>query len=92
VLLTVVLVVFSAPKAKNSIVTPALAPQKITKMASSKDISAIAGDDLVSTQLDLAKAYMEMGQTNLAKRILNETLKVGDPAQKSAARQLIETL
>jgi pilus assembly protein FimV len=61
-------------------------------MASSKDISAIAGDDLVSTQLDLAKAYMEMGQTNLAKRILNETLKVGDPAQKSAARQLIETL
>jgi FimV-like protein len=87
----IAIIVMSAPKSKIDAVaaTPAKIPYTI---ASSKDITAIAGDDVIATQLDLAKAYIEMDQKNLAKRILNDTLKYGNTAQKNAARQLIETL
>jgi FimV-like protein len=78
---------------KSKITTASLIPtDKTYSIASSKDINAIAGDDVIATQLDLAKAYIEMDQKSLAKRILNNTLKCGNIAQKNAARQLIETL
>jgi FimV-like protein len=87
----IAIIVMSAPKSKITTNTPRPAKQNHS-IASSKDINAIAGDDVIATQLDLAKAYIEMDQKNLAKRILNDTLKCGNTAQKHAARQLIETL
>jgi FimV-like protein len=59
---------------------------------SSKDIEMVAGDDVVTTQLDLARAYMEMGKKNLAKSILYHVSKQGQPDQQQEARRLISTL
>jgi FimV-like protein len=92
VLLVIGIIVFSAPKASLATSGPTPYSTKITTIASSKDISAIAGDNVIATQLDLAKAYIEMDQKNLAKRILNEALKLGNAAQKNEAQLLIETL
>jgi FimV-like protein len=56
------------------------------------DFTAIAGDNIQTAQLDLAKAYIEMGQKPAAKKILQQTYKQGSPAQKAAARQLLKAL
>jgi FimV-like protein len=58
----------------------------------SVDISAIAGDDVIATQLDLAKAYIEMNNIKLAKEILKKTLKKGNKNQKMEARYLLKAL
>ena len=59
---------------------------------SSRDIHAIAGDDVITTQLDLARAYMETGRTQLAKNILKNAIVHGSPEQQDEAKQLILTL
>src|SRR5438445_12840789 len=41
-------------------------------------VSAIAGDDVITTQLDLARAYIEMDQKKLAKEILAQVIKQGN--------------
>ena len=93
ILIAISLLVISAPKkAAPPVVTTTPPLKKINTIASHKDIAAIAGDDVAGTQLDLAKAYIEMDQKSHAKRILNDTLKQGNPAQQAAARQLLETL
>jgi FimV-like protein len=56
------------------------------------DIHAVAGDDVLSTQLDLAKAYIEMNQKKIASEMLNAILKKGSNRQKDEARHLISSL
>ena len=46
----------------------------------------------VGTKLDLARAYVDMGEPIGAKSILEEVLEEGDEAQKQQARQLIDLL
>lgn len=55
----------------------------------SNDIRAIAGDDEVSTQLDLARAYLDSGRKQLAKKILEHVLQHGDGIQQQEAKQLL---
>lgn len=55
----------------------------------SRDIRAIAGDDVMVTQLDLARAYIELGKKKLAKQILDHVIKHGTPSQQQSARQLM---
>ena len=55
----------------------------------SNDISAIAGDDVLSTQLDLARAYIETGRKQLAKKILEHVANQGTDAQQNEARTLL---
>jgi pilus assembly protein FimV len=43
----------------------------------------------VNTKLDLSKAYLEMGDKDGAREILEEVLKEGDASQKALARDLI---
>ena len=52
------------------------------------------GDDsgAVSTKLELAKAYVEIGDSGGAKDILNEVAKEGSPAQQSEAKKLLASL
>ncbi len=57
--------------------------------ASQADIQAIAGDDEMTTQLDLARAYIEMGQKPMAQKILSHVAKKGNAAQKQAAKILL---
>lgn len=60
--------------------------------ATDNDLMSIAGEDVIATQLDLAKAYIEMNQKSLAKPILDRILKSGNPQQQQEARQLIDIL
>lgn len=58
----------------------------------SQDLKAIAGDNVITTQLDLARAYIEMGKTQLAKKILEHVLNHGDDVQRKDASKLISAL
>ena len=46
----------------------------------------------VGTKLDLARAYMDMGDPDGARSILHEVLSEGSASQKTEAQRLIETL
>ena len=46
----------------------------------------------VGTKLDLARAYVDMGDPDGARSILEEVLDEGDDGQRQQAKQLIETL
>ncbi len=58
------------------------------------------GDDLqdartmteVGTKLDLARAYVDMGDPAGARSILEEVLEEGDESQRQQAQQLLDTL
>lgn len=63
-----------------------------SNIITSKDIKAIAGDDVMSTQLDMARAYIEMDKKQFAKKILDHVLQHGDDQQQHEARQLISSL
>jgi len=87
---------FAAPKVTPSSQAPIsiaankqFAPQQNLTMT---DMAAIAGDDVLSTQLDLARAYLETDKKQLAKKILEQVIKQGSAAQQTEARQLLSYL
>ena len=51
-----------------------------------------SGGDGVSTKLELAKAYLEIGDKDGAREILNEVAKEGSAAQQEEAQKLIASL
>lgn len=67
-----------------------------SKMALSQagvhDITAIAGDDMISTQLDLARAYIETNQKELAVDILHVIARRGSVAQQNEANRLLKLM
>ncbi len=68
-------------------------PVKIQPMLQQEtDITAIAGDDIMATQLDLARAYIETDQNDLAKKILEYVAEQGKTAQQNEARELLSLL
>ncbi|NOX75195.1 MAG: FimV family protein [Gammaproteobacteria bacterium] len=53
----------------------------------------VFGDvDEVGTKLDLARAYVDMGDSDGARSILDEVLEEGDDAQKQLAQELLEKM
>jgi pilus assembly protein FimV len=58
------------------------------------DDETISGDvgDEVSTKLDLAKAYMDMGDYDGASSTLEEVMAEGDAAQRKEAEELLEQI
>jgi pilus assembly protein FimV len=46
----------------------------------------------IGTKLDLARAYIDMGDTEGARSILGEVVEEGDEAQQEEARQLLDSL
>lgn len=58
----------------------------------SQDIKAVAGENVMTTQLDLARAYIEMGKKQLAKKILEHVISHGDANQKQDALKLIAAI
>src|SRR5579863_8564978 len=79
---------FSNPR-RSSLERPeaALQAQKSFTI-SSKDIETISGDNLLSTQLDLARAYLEKDRKKLAKNILHNVLQQGSEEQRQEAQRL----
>lgn len=53
------------------------------------DLTSIAGDDVIATQLDLARAYIETNNKKIAKKILRLVLNQGNKVQKEQARALL---
>jgi pilus assembly protein FimV len=50
------------------------------------------GEDAVGTKLDLARAYMDMGDPDGAKSMLQEVINEGSTAQREEARRLLDDL
>lgn len=57
-----------------------------------EDLTAIAGDDVIATQLDLARAYIETGSGKLAHAILKRVMQQGGKAEQQEAQRLLSTL
>jgi pilus assembly protein FimV len=54
------------------------------------DLKAIGGSDECATKLDLAEAYIDMGEISGARDILDEVIAEGSEAQQERARELLE--
>ncbi len=57
---------------------------------STGDKEAVTDIYEVTTKLDLARAYVDMGDADGARELLEEVLKEGDEAQKQAAQKIVE--
>ncbi len=67
------------------------APREISKPAIVEETSPAADDwDAVGTKLDLAKAYVEMGDSESARDLLEEVSKEGRSAQREEAQKMLE--
>ncbi len=53
------------------------------------DFDSLEGEDAVGTKLDLARAYLEMGDPDGARNMLQEVLEEGSETQKAEARRLL---
>jgi FimV-like protein len=56
------------------------------------DSHAISTGDEASTKLDLARAYVDMGDNDMARSLLNEVLQQGSDTQKGEAQTLLGRL
>lgn len=56
------------------------------------DVTSIAGDDPMATQLDLARAYIETGKNQFAKIILKTVLREGSIAHQEEAQRLLGSI
>lgn len=56
------------------------------------DLSFLSGSDQIATKLDLARAYIDMGDNDGANEILDEIMNEGNDAQKQEAIALRERL
>ncbi|WP_166268331.1 FimV/HubP family polar landmark protein [Marinobacter caseinilyticus] len=63
-----------------------------SELGDDEDFDFLAGTDEAATKLDLARAYIEMGDNDGAKDILEEVSIEGDNDQKVEAQDLLKTL
>lgn len=56
------------------------------------DFDFLAGTDEAATKLDLAQAYIDMGDSDGARDILNEVLTEGDEKQRGEAKDMLSSL
>ena len=66
--------------------------QKGTDETSDMDLGAQEQWDDAATKLDLARAYIDMGDKAGARSIIDEVLKEGNPAQRQQAGELAAQL
>ncbi|MBC3366405.1 FimV family protein [Pseudomonas sp. SWRI154] len=57
-----------------------------------EDFDFLSGTNEVATKLDLAQAYIDMGDSDGARDILGEVLSEGDATQKSEAQEMLSRL
>ena len=57
-----------------------------------RELDAGSVEDEFNTKLDLARAYVEMGDNEMARGLLQEVQQQGNAAQKSEASGLLERL
>ncbi len=83
-----------APKAaeEKSSAKPASRDIDESDLGEEDDFDFLAGTDEAATKLDLARAYVEMGDADGARDILEEVAIEGDEAQKAEARDMLKNL
>ncbi|WP_448092333.1 FimV/HubP family polar landmark protein [Pseudomonas lini] len=64
----------------------------LASAADEPDFDFLSGTDEVATKLDLAQAYIDMGDNDGARDILNEVVTEGDAGQKSEAKEMLSRL
>lgn len=68
------------------------AEDALASAADEPDFDFLSGTDEVATKLDLAQAYIDMGDNDGARDILNEVVTEGDAGQKSEAEEMLSRL
>jgi pilus assembly protein FimV len=73
--------------------TPSLRPEEVSEheLGDTAEMAAAEMDE-IGTKLDLARAYIDMGDPEGARSILGEVVEEGDEAQRDEARQLLASL
>jgi len=79
--------VFKAPPAPVFKATPAAVAPAPPAPKAAEDF--FAGEDAIGTKLDLAKAYLDMGDPEGARSMLDEVMAEGNDTQKGEARKLL---
>lgn len=68
------------------------AEDAMASAADEPEFDFLSGTDEVATKLDLAQAYIDMGDADGARDILNEVVAEGDDGQKSEAKEMLSRL
>ncbi|MGI0119915.1 FimV/HubP family polar landmark protein [Zooshikella sp. RANM57] len=68
------------------------APKAAPVAESADDMALLAGADETATKLDLARAYIDMGDHEGARDILDEVMQEGNDSQKQEAQTLINSM
>jgi len=86
-------------KLSQSLESPSLAPHFTAEDAAQEpeplddlDFDFFSGSDEVATKLDLARAYIDMGDHQGARDILDEVVKDGDDTQRQEAEDMLSRL
>lgn len=67
-------------------------PEIDPEMDDDTDLGFLSDSDETATKLDLARAYIDMGDAEGAKDIINEIMKEGNEQQRQEAQTLLKKL
>jgi pilus assembly protein FimV len=71
---------------------PSFTADDMALMDDEPEFDFLSGTDEAATKLDLARAYIEMGDSDGARDILDEVVTEGDDGQKTEAREMLSRL
>lgn len=71
---------------------PSFTAEDAAAMEDEPEFDFLSGADEAATKLDLARAYIDMGDADGARDILDEVVSEGDAGQKSEARDMLSRL
>lgn len=71
---------------------PSFTADDMALMDDEPEFDFLSGTDEAATKLDLARAYIEMGDSDGARDILDEVVSEGDDGQKTEAREMLSRL
>lgn len=83
---------FSRPRADGGLRDAELFADDVEDAAEDDGFDFGSAEDAADTKLDLARAYIEMGDSEGAQDILGEVLTEGNPAQRQAAQTLLDSI
>jgi pilus assembly protein FimV len=83
---------FDKPSGARPFEAPSFTAEDAAALDDEPEFDFLSGTDEAATKLDLARAYIEMGDNEGARDILDEVVSEGDDGQKSEAREMLGRL
>ena len=77
---------------ENPPIEPSFTAEDAALGGDEPEVDFLSGTDEVATKLDLAQAYIDMGDTDGARDILSEVLTEGDETQRGEAKEMLGRL